>query len=76
MRALLAVSAVHMAQHKPDQADHYLSHGILYHQIASRTAVDLLHELRPENCENLWIFSVFTIYFSEIAIIFALAASC
>lgn len=64
MRALLAVSATHIAQHRPSQKHHYMSHAMAYHDIASRKAVSLMRELLPENLEDLWIFSVLTMYFA------------
>lgn len=65
MRALLAVSATHMAAYRPDQKHHYLSHGIAYHDIASRKAITLMGEMRTEDLEDLWIFSVLTMYFGK-----------
>jgi hypothetical protein len=35
-----------------------------YHDLASRKAVSLMEELLPENLEDLWIFSVLTMYFA------------
>lgn len=64
MRALLAVSATHIAQHRPSQRHHYLSHAMAYHDLASRTAISLIGQLLPENLEDLWIFSVLTMYFA------------
>jgi hypothetical protein len=64
MRALLAVSATHIAQYRPSQRHHYLSHAMAYHDLASRKAVSLMEELLPENLEDLWIFSVLTMYFA------------
>lgn len=65
MRALLAVSAIHMAQHRPQQEHLYLSRAFAYHDIASRTAVSLMGAMLPENVEDLWIFSVLTVYFGK-----------
>jgi hypothetical protein len=64
MRTLLAISATHIAQHRPAQRHHYLSHAIAYHDLASRRAISLMGELLPENLEDLWIFSVLTMYFA------------
>ncbi|CAM1505215.1 Fc.00g108520.m01.CDS01 [Cosmosporella sp. VM-42] len=65
MRSLLAVSALHMAQHRPERKDFYVAHAILYHQIASRTAIELMRNMETEDAEALWIFSVLTVYFGE-----------
>ena len=64
MRALLAVSATHIAQHRPSQKHYYMSHAMAYHDIASRRAVSLMAEMLPENLEDLWIFSVLTMFFA------------
>ncbi|KAH7136827.1 hypothetical protein B0J13DRAFT_640390 [Dactylonectria estremocensis] len=64
MRSLLAVSALHMAQHRPEQAELYVPHAIMYHQIASSKAINLIAEAKPENAECLWAFSVSTMYFA------------
>lgn len=38
MRTLLAVSACHMAFHRPEQRDHYQGLAMSYHRIATRSA--------------------------------------
>lgn len=63
MRAILAVSALHIAQHRPEKRDYYVAHGVLHHQIASRTAIRLMREPNEANFEALWVFSILTIYF-------------
>lgn len=62
MRAILAVSAMHMLQLKPDQK-HYLAHAVRHHQIASRIAIELMRDIQPEDYENLWLFSILTMIF-------------
>lgn len=64
MRALLSVSAIHIAQYRPNQKHHYLSHAMAYHDMASREAVTLMGGLLPEDLEDLWIFSVLTMYYA------------
>lgn len=64
MRVVLAVSATQIAQHRPNQKHYYLSHAMAYHEIASRKAVSLMAEMRPEDLEDLWIFSVLTLFFA------------
>jgi len=64
MRALLAVSATHIAQHRPSQKHYYISHAMAYHDIASRTAVSLMAELLPESLEDLLLFSILTMFFA------------
>lgn len=65
MRALLAVSATHIAAYRSTQKHHYLSHGMAYHDIASRQAIMLMQDMRQEDMEDLYIFSVLTVYFGK-----------
>lgn len=65
MRTILAVSATHMAQFRPEQKHLYVSYAMEHHKAASRTAIGLMAELLPQHQEDLWIFSVLTIYFGK-----------
>lgn len=65
MRSLLAVSGVHAAQYRPAEAHRYVAHAMAHHRAASRTAIGLMEELLPEHQEDLWVFSVLTMYFGE-----------
>lgn len=38
MRTVLAVSALHLAYHRPEMRDHYRSLAMTHHQVASRDA--------------------------------------
>lgn len=38
MRAVLAVSALHLAYHRPERREHYHSLAMMHHQVASRDA--------------------------------------
>lgn len=64
MRVILAVSATQIAQHRPNQKHYYLSHAMAYHDIASRKAIALMADMHPENLEDLYIFSVLTLFFA------------
>lgn len=44
MRSVLAVSALHLAYHRPDRRDFYTAQGILLHTRASRSAMRLMAE--------------------------------
>lgn len=68
MRSLLAVSGIHIAQHRPEQKNTYITHALSHHRAASRLAMDLMTEVLPQNQENLWIFSVLTVYFGELSL--------
>lgn len=65
MHTILAVSGLHIAQFRPSQASFYLSKAMVHHKAASQAAVSLMAELHPQNHENLWLFSILTIYFGE-----------
>ncbi|UQC77622.1 uncharacterized protein CLUP02_03091 [Colletotrichum lupini] len=64
MRALLSVSALHLAHNRPERRDFFISRALTYHQMASRTAMGLMGALDGENCEKLYLFSVLTIFFA------------
>lgn len=67
MRSILAVSALHIAHHRPDKRDFYFSRALAYHQLASRTATPLLGNLATsrDGWEYLYLFSTLTVFFSE-----------
>ncbi|KAJ0309114.1 hypothetical protein COL516b_003012 [Colletotrichum fioriniae] len=66
MRALLSVSALHLAHNRPERRDFFISRALTYHQMASRTAMGLMGALDGENCEKLYLFSVLTIFFDSL----------
>jgi hypothetical protein len=63
MRSILAVSALHMAHHRHDKRDVLLNAAVMYHRLASRAAMSLMNNIPPEAREQLWIFSILTVYF-------------
>ena len=73
MRCLLGMSALHLAYHRPDRRDYYVARALQYHQIASRSAMALMTDVKEENAENLYLFSVLTIYFSMFFFSFSLS---
>ncbi|KAK0663522.1 hypothetical protein DIS24_g1080 [Lasiodiplodia hormozganensis] len=60
MRAILAVSAAHMAHWKPDKADFYISRAVSHHKIGLRGPTSILPHVTQENCSALYIFSALT----------------
>ncbi|KAH6694018.1 hypothetical protein F5X68DRAFT_267289 [Plectosphaerella plurivora] len=64
MRALLAVSALHLAHYRPDRRDFYVARALQHHQIASQAVIPSMGDLSYDNCENLHLFSVLTLYFA------------
>ncbi len=67
MRAILAVSSLHITHHRPHMMDHYQSIALEHYQIASRTAISLIAEVTPENGPMLFLFSVLITYYGEIS---------
>lgn len=69
MRTVLAVSGMHIAQYRPEQKHLYISHAMAHHKAAGRIAIGLMAELLPQHQEDLWIFSVLTIYFGKTRVV-------
>ncbi|SPQ25624.1 b066da8a-2a37-4e81-8fb9-239addd9fe2f [Thermothielavioides terrestris] len=67
MRAVLAVSALHLAYHRPDRRDFYTESGILLHQKAARSAMRVMaadHKIDKDQAANLFVFSMLTMFFA------------
>ncbi|KAK8118758.1 Sterol uptake control protein 2 [Apiospora kogelbergensis] len=64
MRTLLSVSASHMAYHRPEMQRHYQALAMSHHQIATKSAMDLMANPTPSQAEGLFLFSVLTIIFA------------
>ncbi|KAK4034384.1 hypothetical protein C8A01DRAFT_18806, partial [Parachaetomium inaequale] len=67
MRAVLAVSALHLAYHRPDRRDFYVEEGILLHQKAARSAMRVMaagNKLDRDQAASLFLFSMLTIFFA------------
>ncbi|KAL1638018.1 hypothetical protein SLS58_009039 [Diplodia intermedia] len=60
MRAILAVSAAHMAHWKPDKADFYIARAVAHHKIGLRGPNSILPHVTEDNCSALYIFSALT----------------
>lgn len=60
MGEILALAALHLAHHRPDQRQQYLSVALTHHQAASQKAMGLLKNINPENAEALFLFSSLT----------------
>ncbi|OLN87863.1 hypothetical protein CCHL11_00141 [Colletotrichum chlorophyti] len=69
MRAILALSAVHMGYHQPDQREVLLHHALTYHNMAAMGARESMDSVtRTENVEmweNLFLYSVLLIFYSR-----------
>lgn len=67
MRAVLAISALHLAHHRPDRRDYYLAKGVLFHERASRSASSFFNSpygiSNLDDAANLFLFSMLTLYF-------------
>ncbi|KAL2023299.1 hypothetical protein VTK56DRAFT_3037 [Thermocarpiscus australiensis] len=67
MRAVLAISALHLAYHRPDRRDFYTAQGILLHQRASRSAMRFMvadKEMDKDQAASLFLFSMLTMFFA------------
>lgn len=65
MRAILAVSALHLAHHSPERRELYTSTALTYHRVASKGAMSLMTDVKEEDAGNLFVFSVLTIFFGS-----------
>jgi hypothetical protein len=68
MRAVLAVSALHLAYHRPDKRDWYTAQAILLHQRASRSAMKVMERaegLDKDETACLFLFSMLTVFFGK-----------
>ena len=69
MRAVLAVSALHLASQRPDRRDFYVAEGILLHQKASRAAMHVMategDKIDKDQGANLFLFSMLTLFFGN-----------
>lgn len=63
MRSILAVSALHLSRHRPQKKDLYIGRAMEHHEAASSVVIQLMSDLKPEECERLHIFSVLTVYY-------------
>ncbi|EXK36343.1 hypothetical protein FOMG_09532 [Fusarium oxysporum f. sp. melonis 26406] len=61
MGEILALAALHLAYHRPDQWHEHLATALTLHQESSQQAMGLLKELNPHNADGLFIFSSLTI---------------
>ncbi|OHE91142.1 hypothetical protein CORC01_13553, partial [Colletotrichum orchidophilum] len=64
MRTLLSISALHLAHERPERKEALVSKALLYHRLASREAMQLMSTLDERNAENLFLFSLLTIFFA------------
>ncbi|KAL2126451.1 hypothetical protein VTI74DRAFT_884 [Chaetomium olivicolor] len=67
MRAVLAVSALHLAYHRPDRRNFYVEEGILLHQKASRSAMRVMgsgEKIDKDQAASLFVFSMLTMFFA------------
>ncbi|KZL79769.1 c6 zinc finger protein [Colletotrichum incanum] len=64
MRTLLSISALHLAHQQPNRKEALVAKALLYHRSASREAMELMSGLDERNAENLFLFSLLTIFFA------------
>jgi hypothetical protein len=75
MRAILAVSSLHLAHHRQHMRDHYEAVAITHHQIASQAAIALIPDATPQSTQMLFVFSVLTTYYGELSLLTYLISS-
>ena len=65
LQALLAVSALHLADQTPDKRDLYIARGMKLHRQASRSAVRFMdrEDINTDEAVNLFLFSSLTMFF-------------
>ncbi|KAK3291516.1 uncharacterized protein B0H64DRAFT_427091 [Chaetomium fimeti] len=64
MRSILAVSALHLSRYRPQKKKTYLQRAMQHHQAATSTALELMTNLKTDECERLHIFSMLTVYYA------------
>ncbi|KAK6850977.1 C6 zinc finger protein [Apiospora arundinis] len=64
MRTLLSVSASHLAYHRHEKQRHYQSLAMSHHQIAAKSAMELMASPTRSQAEGLFLFSVLTIFYA------------
>jgi hypothetical protein len=64
MRGILAISALHIARFVPDKSDYYMTQAMMHYQSGLQTASALLSKIDETNCEAIWIFSNFPLFFT------------
>ncbi|KAH7020503.1 hypothetical protein EDB80DRAFT_882537 [Ilyonectria destructans] len=61
MGEILALAALHLVYHRPEQRHQYLLTALTHHQAASQEAMELLKNVTMENAAGLFVFSSLTI---------------
>ncbi|KAH7029763.1 uncharacterized protein B0I36DRAFT_385142 [Microdochium trichocladiopsis] len=64
MRAILAVSSLHLAHHRREKQDHYQAQAIVHQQTASEAAMPLLSNADSGSARKLFLFTIMTNYYA------------
>ncbi|KAJ5471327.1 hypothetical protein N7530_008684 [Penicillium desertorum] len=59
-RAIIALSALHLAHIKPEFHDYYISQAELHHNTALQMVSAILPDINKENCQSIYVFSILT----------------
>lgn len=59
-RAIIALSALHLAHIKPEFHDHYVSQAEFHHNTALQMVSAILPDVNKENCQSIYVFSILT----------------
>lgn len=65
MRAILAVSSLHLAHHRREKQDHYQAQAIVHQQTASEAAMPLLSNADSGSARKLFLFTIMTNYYGK-----------
>lgn len=65
MRAILAVSSLHLAHGRHQQREYYQNQAVVHHQTASRAAMPLLSDTDRTTAQKLFLFTILTNYYGE-----------
>ena len=65
MRALLAVSSLHIAHHRPEARDKYFAYATHHHRKATHQAMPLIEGADPQTAQMLFLFSVLTTFYGK-----------
>ncbi|KAJ5385386.1 hypothetical protein N7517_003297 [Penicillium concentricum] len=59
-RAIIALSALHLAHVKPEFHEHYVCQAELHHNTALQMVTAILPDVNKENCQSIYLFSILT----------------
>jgi len=64
LRAILAVSALHIAYHRQQRKEFYMSQAFAHYHAAVQEASPFLSHVNQDNCTGLYVFTTMTVFFA------------